>query len=376
LARPKLAVIVGAGASYDVCPDQGPILDPRWQPPIIATIFDSPAFDSVLARHPQADSIMSSIRTQMRSKRMTFEESLAYWMGKDDEAIKRKVLQVPIALHDYFLSVSEKYTREGINYSHLINCTVRDGVHTAFVTFNYDTLLEQSLTKESGGKFIDVQSYVGSADYLLVKLHGSVGWGYPWIAREGFQELLHSISGNSAALPAYRHLQHYDQSLPFVDRTQDVPLDARVLASFWSLPERHNSRIRCNADQSLMMGDILCYPALALPVPEKCEFICPPQHLEALAQFLADCENFLFIGFSARDDMFLNFLRKEVKAVRRFGVVTGEGEVMETVERLDEVTGLIAASEVVLGKDVFDKGFSRYMEYEIEAFVHTLKESA
>jgi hypothetical protein len=57
----------------------------------------------------------------------------------------------------------------------------------------------------------------------------------------------------------------------------------------------------------------------------KCGFVCPPSHEEALVRYLQDCDNFLFVGFSARDSDLLECLSENVRSVRRLWIVTGPG---------------------------------------------------
>ena len=109
-----------------------------------------------------------------------------------------------------------------------------------------------------------------------------------------------------------------------------------------------------------------------MPVPDKYEFVCPPSHVEALRTFLADCEDYLFIGFSARDDPFLDFFGKTVKRVRRLAVVTGQGKLEETVDRLDKGT-IVTKGAYFRDEGASDLGFTRYMENRIQPFVASLK---
>ena len=372
-ARPKLAVILGAGASHDVCPDSTTIKEGAWSPPIVATMFKSRALDEVLDRHPQAQALMASIRTEVRQGQKGFEESLGYWMQNTSEGIERQLLQVPIALHDYFSQVSENYTKDATNYSHLINCTVPQGIHTAFITFNYDTLLEKSLSNITGNVFGTERAYRSSSDWVLVKLHGSVGWGYPWVGKEEFEEFLQGIgAGHFAA--AYERIRRVDSTLKPFDEIPagQMPMDGRVLSVFWDKPTIGNDSIHVGISRTLMLGGILHYPALALPVPDKYQFVCPPAHVEALRTFLEDCENYLFIGFSARDRPFLDFFRQTAKRVKRLGVVTGQGELQDTVARLDRGT-LVTAGVTSRDKYASDSGFTWFMENQIQSFIASIK---
>src|SRR5207302_10386358 len=45
-----------------------------------------------------------------------------------------------------------------------------------FVTFNYDTMLDEELARLLGVQIKDMSDYA-QRDYALIKLHGSVNWG-------------------------------------------------------------------------------------------------------------------------------------------------------------------------------------------------------
>jgi len=320
--RPKLAVILGAGASHDVCPYKGPIKDLRWKPPIVKTMFDGSALDEVLARHPEAAALMSSVRTDVRAG-LTFEQSLRAHLSNPNPYVQRQMAFVPIALHEFFYLVSTNFTNEAVNYSHLVNRTIGQGIHTAYITVNYDTLLDTSLSKVTGVAFDSVESYVSSTDWILVKLHGSVGWGYPWDTAED-SGLTLTEDSLSLLWPAV-----LTGAIDMYRPPLSLGVLSRVKALSYPLPAKNPDVIDVGPDPGTFFhqggsgGGDVCYPALALPVTGKYGFVCPPSHLEALKAFLADCENFLFIGFSANDQDLLDLLKDTVQNVKSFCVVAG-----------------------------------------------------
>ena len=110
---PKLVIILGAGASFDVCPEDGPIKNPDWKPPIVSNLFESGALDETLGRFPEAQTMMSRIRTQVRNKGgRVFEDTIRRHMDDADPYIRRQMVHVPIALYSHFETVSRQYTRE------------------------------------------------------------------------------------------------------------------------------------------------------------------------------------------------------------------------------------------------------------------------
>src|SRR4029077_2835979 len=47
-----------------------------------------------------------------------------------------------------------------------------------YVTFNYDTMLERSMTDLWGCTFKDFNAYTSDVRFKLIKLHGSIDWGH------------------------------------------------------------------------------------------------------------------------------------------------------------------------------------------------------
>jgi len=262
--KPKLAVILGAGASHDVCPHKDMIKDQACQPPLTKQMFDNPAIRTALGAYNELGPLISFVKADL-AMGISLEESLRRHRDSSDPRIQRLMRFLPPALYSFFHRVEQEYARDAANYSVLIRATVCADVHTAFITLNYDTLMEMSLRRIASASFDAVESYVAS-DWMLVKLHGSVGWGYPWF--------------RSSPPPPLQGILSSNEPLPSID------------------PESIVVGIR---DVHLQKGDTLHYPAIALPADNKGDFVCPPDHVTALVDFLADCRNFLFIGFSAQD---------------------------------------------------------------------------
>jgi hypothetical protein len=59
-----------------------------------------------------------------------------------------------------------------------------------------------------------------------------------------------------------------------------------------------------------VMDNCALFPALAIPVEEKVDFECPPDHVTALEAFLPQVTKILIIGWRAAEKPFLNMLRK------------------------------------------------------------------
>ncbi len=274
------------------------------QPPIVSEMLENKAFNEFLSTHLDAADVLSDVRAET-SPEVSFEVALRSRQDSSNEHIRSKMLFVPIALQQFFFRVSEDYTNQPENYSALVGRTVGRGITTAFVTVNYDAILDKVLCRYRPGPRDDrlrtVGSYFESTDWLLAKLHGSVDWGYRYgTPTEGIASTL------------------LTQGLRTFDRAEIEIAD-----------DPHGLRIASAA----------LYPALALPVAGKYGFVCPPSHEAALVEFLQDCSNFLFVGFSAKDLDVLEMLSDNVRSVQRVWIVTGDndGDMEGVIDQLQEV---------------------------------------
>lgn len=122
----------------------------------------------------------------------------------------------------------------------------------AFVTFNYDTLIESALTSLSYGDFRgeDIDSLVAKGPYRLFKLHGSTNWGR--------EEESGTIRGFAKCAP---------------DTCAGRPMR----------------------------------PAIAIPVPGK-TFECPQSHVDLLQALIPKTSRFIVIGWRAGEKAFLELL--------------------------------------------------------------------
>jgi hypothetical protein len=272
---------------------------------------------------------MSTVRTEMKGRGAAkFEEVLRRLFDSPNEFIKRQMKSVPLALHHYFYEVSTAYTTEPINYSHMLNRTIGQGIHTALVTLNYDTLLESSISKVTGVRFSRPSDYIAMPDvWLLAKVHGSADWGYRWTDAE-----TRMVSG------------------------------PEVAAELLEPPVAHTDNIETGIPLGLRKAQYWYYPALALPVAGKFGFVCPSSHVGALEDFVASCENFLFIGFSANDDDLLEFLNKNVREVRRVRIVAGSASDLRDVgDRLFRSVPKFFRAQYIPEVHGFATGFTAYL---------------
>lgn len=348
MTSPKLAVVLGAGASADVCPSPVCVNNGDYQPPLVSNLLSSTPLNDLLNQHAQAAHILNAIRVEITAEGRGLEEALKTRRDSADPHVRVNMRFVPLLLQRFFYDVSNLYTFQPVNYQALVEKTVRLGIHTAFITVNYDTILERVLSGyrlpeldplprigpvNRGAPhftFDSSDSYVSYPRWLLIKLHGSVDWGYRW-----------STGGD----PYY---------LPFQSEGPEPDPDSIEVVA-------HPSELRDGAQAY--------YPALALPLPDKYDFVCPTAHQLALTTFLADCHLFLFVGFSAKDHDLLDLLAATLTSVERF-VIVSQGDVEEVKNRIcSRVPAFAAVSAYEPTTIAFNEGFSNFVVRGLDRLV-------
>jgi hypothetical protein len=345
----QLLVILGAGAPFDLIPAAGgrrlgAAIDELW-PPLTKDIFQVNRHTTeVLGKYPGAAGLVGSIRVDLHAERPL--EPLLMELSRVTEGPRaRQFPEIPLYLQDLFARISRDFTDQPINYARLADRLFASNAgfeRMAFLTLNYDTLLEKVLVPSYLGQNItSLESYMGGK-CLLVKLHGSVDWVRPLdlnasehIVLSRYLEIIGGL-GN-ANLPSA--LQK--------DIALRRPEDTR-----WSDDGRR-----------------LYYPALSVPLGEYTP-VCPSYHLVELTRFLETCTNILVIGVSGRDFDLLRLLEANLpQQVWSFALVDGnrDAAIRARENFLDAVPRLRTCRVLQTHSDGFSSfilgdGLERYIE--------------
>jgi hypothetical protein len=167
---------------------------------------------------------------------------------------------------------------------------------TLFVTFNYDTLIEDALGIH-GVKFDHLEAYINrDPRFALYKLHGSVDW-----AR------LHYVGANNR-----------DSRHQLIDKAGQL-----------QEPQQGTGyRIWHSIDTDLREGGLVGLPAIAIPLQQKTTFECPQEHISHLAEQLPKVRKILAIGWRGMEQHFTSLLKERLgNAMQKLHVVSkGEGD--------------------------------------------------
>ncbi|MDQ6768803.1 MAG: SIR2 family protein [Gemmatimonadota bacterium] len=351
-----LLVIFGAGASYDSAPQLRPSRDAeanvQWRPPLTDMLFaERKEFGRDITNYPRILPLVAQLSRASKDQPLEkmlarlVEEASDYPARLSELVAVRYYLQQLIWECDY----RWQYERLGItNYLGILDRIQRwrhgrrDSV--LFLTFNYDRLFEYAASfyisdgkKPFANEYSTLESYIDQPYFPLVKLHGSIDWGYrvntdlPIVAESG--EHVWSIAHEVIA------------------RFTDLSIATEITKTEERPPKPQ--------------GGHAYVPALAIPLDKKSNFACPESHLEFLDSRLHEVRSVLAIGWRGMEEHFLGRISGELAADVRLLTVCGSREASdETVERLRSAGIGRERSEP------FEGGFSEFVpSAEADAFL-------
>jgi hypothetical protein len=337
----KYCVILGAGASHDVYGPGSTLLqgDDRWKPPLAKHLFafnQFPHYWNIIRPYRGARALAQRLETTVSLGEEALEQELSRLAVHPDTETRENFKHVPAYLRDLLRTASREYVTNPSGYSALVHELLAEdpASQVLFLTLNYDDLLEQAITDyDPTFKFSCLPDYIKNRAHV-VKLHGSINWflrltDEPNITWEGAVRTL-ALIGNLSE-----------------DRRiwvgSDVSSTFNRLEHYW------------------------LYPVLTAPLAgknDKNSFTCPSSHLASATDFLKDCERFLIIGASGRDDDLLSYLDSVLDAQRRLLVhlVGLEQGAQQAAELFSTRIKAFAASKVPLNAYVYDGGFQSYIK--------------
>jgi hypothetical protein len=301
-----LLVIFGAGASYDAV-DITAVRQVQaamnFRPPLANDLFaDRPNFNALAARYPQFGDRILPLRRAAKGPGFNLEREL--------QAIRAEIATYPAAtselagiqfyLRDLLTECGDRWysTSAGLtNYQELLGRIDRYRVTVAprlerdqlvaFVTFNYDTLIDRALGQHPARLHLNVvEDYGGREPYKLFKPHGSVDWGQvvDWTPQQmGNEQIVNFVIENIASLKV-RHGYVMNPGREITVSVENSPYRRPVI------------------------------PAIAIPVVEKSDFACPDSHLASLDQCLSRITHVVTIGWRGSEQHYLDRFIKPISS--------------------------------------------------------------
>lgn len=339
-----LLVILGAGASYDsVHPDIVEGMESRvrqLQPPLARELFDNrPVFNDFVKRYG-CDDLAVTLRAVIRNPDKSLEEELERLRGRISDP---RVASELVGLRFYLQAITWECSRWSqaagglTNYGALarhIALILPEDEEVAFVTFNYDTLLEGALSRYKAESFDDLDGYI-SGKYKVFKVHGSADWGR--LLREEPGSYLDGDELKQWMISRGNHLNIGTVLVRLSGATSRDPSGKPVL------------------------------PAISIPVQGKTmdSFECDEGHIAALESSLGRFSKVLVIGWAGNEEHFLGMLKRPNPPEYPLVMVVSNGEQAAacTAQRLID-------RDICATPQLYVDGFSQFIgSDDIERFL-------
>ena len=313
-----LMVIFGAGASYDSWSSRRPVEDLRTErannpirPPLANELFlNNDFFRARVARYPDCRKLIPELEPRFDAE-FSVEQQLERIKGQADSEAIRQLTAIEHYLRVLIIDCQNAWSEltMGVsNYPTLINQIQRSGSSCCFVTFNYDTMIEDGLA-ECGIQIKRMDDYP-RGQFPLFKLHGSVNW-------ERFVEY------------------------PAPQFPKDV--ESKINPIQWAPHARPSDVIRLIGESRELIEQMpsTWVPALAIPVATKSKFVCPTSHEATLRQLIPQVTKVLVVGWRAGEQNFIEMLAGGLThPVKTLAVCGNEKSAGVTLARLADAGSL------------------------------------
>lgn len=341
----NLVIIVGAGASFDCADPSKTHINENYRPPLVRDLFAfrRESFNAILSKYPRAEAASDYIRTKLEPGNISLERILKELANETDHNLWGQYLEIPLYLRELLGDISYRFIVSGGNrYDTLLRLVFKSKFDkVTFLTTNYDLFLEKSIKNLiRNHKFESENSYINFKKISLIKLHGSVNWGRKIL------NLTKDLGGALVSLDSLSERPEFDSGI-------------RIF---------HN-----HSNWDRFIDGHLYYPAIAVPIEGKNEFVCPEKHIEEAKNSLKNSTNFLIIGFSAADQHILELL-KLVSSIDRLMIVNGATGGKEAIDRIsvfNDIFNKKYQDEINKGVNIlYPGGFSEFFRTgELERFL-------
>ncbi len=321
-----LLVVFGAGASFDSAPDYSPSSDHRnafeSRPPLANQLFENrPIFRAALKNFRQCLPLV----TRLSNPEPSIETQLDALLIEGDRYPARH--QQLAAIRFYLRRIIHETALEWravhgevTNYKTLLDDLERWRLQTKeeilFVTFNYDTMLEEALPIV-GRSCKKLEDYINQTSYKVIKVHGSVNW---------------TRQLKEPTRDPHQKFSHADMIQYMIEHAETLEVSDRFLMMV-------NPGV---AFESIYPGSLIgMFPAIAIPVTQKVSFECPQTHLDTLIEVIPKVTKILTVGWRGTEQHFLKLLGQHViLPLNRVIIVAGDLAEAHKVEINLKQTGL------------------------------------
>lgn len=299
-------VILGAGASYDCINkyhEEGYKLEEtlKWRPPLGNDILGSREnFRDIYDLYPGAELFSHSINASNDIEEF-FQKKWSQAIEKNDNVTLANLINTQYCFQHLFYEISKQYSRNiGVNnYQILVqqayDYTVQSGEEVAFITFNYDLLLERALLKVfDSTDDITLETYT-KYSVKIFKPHGSCNW-----------------------VRRFKNFVEYDLVSNLLKQKTSIDeleenLEKEIHINYFNFESFKDSKYKIKDEFFLAEGSGFngykgYFPQLLIPMKEKDEFVMPKEHEAQMVECLKNMTDLLVIGWKGQEAKFLELI--------------------------------------------------------------------
>lgn len=289
-------VILGAGASFDSVYD---FYDEKefmpWRPPLANELFDTRVdFRNIIESYPGGSYYLSKVNA-IQDIEEFFQKQWLFLKNNRAIDLASAFLNLNYCLAHLMFQISNNYKNVGLsNYDILIQSAyeyaISQNEEVIFITFNYDTLLENSFVKLYFGdnRKLDIPDYIKSP-LKIIKPHGSCNWVRRF--------------SNEYKIPDTISISNY----LFQNKTSLREINKNLEEGIYSVDNPIGGKYFGDPGQVWN-----CFPQLLIPLKDKDDFILPKPHNEYLENNIGKVDEILIIGWKGTEAKFQNLLRERI----------------------------------------------------------------
>ena len=280
----KTLIILGAGASHNYSFSKDII-----NPPLAKDLFDD-QYKSLKAQHPGVESLSPQL-FQAKDIEQYFQIQWDKIIATHNPVLLNKIVDVQFYLHALFEKVSSNIDIGRNNYvsffqtlnDYLIQ--LGDNQKALIVSFNYDTILEQSLARALYSPFNSLDDYidVNNRRMLVFKPHGS--WNWVKFFKPEFIDSLNLEKNRSYIMNKLA----FERKITLATIQRNLEDEPLILPSAYSK---------------------YYFPHLLIPYKKKDEFVMPKTHSILLEQLIRQVNKIIVIGWKGTEEKFKNLLKR------------------------------------------------------------------
>lgn len=333
----KKMFVFGAGASaYSVLKDEEKkFREFAFSPPIGNELFGN-KYNNYIKKYKGVSMSLASLKSFGNDVEGFFESEWKKMATFHNRSLLARHINIVYYLRDLFTKISAE-TLEQFNHSNLYSILVNNiqqylaadrNESVAFVSFNYDTILDSYLSDFFNVPFNSMTDYVNYSKnrFSLFKPHGSVNWG--WRYSDKFL-----TNANATEISKYL----FEKQTTFAELYYDhlgspyEMIKQNSWGHYQGMTENRNGKwsINKNKIELIKAKPELYFPALLIPYRDKDETVMPYYHYQQMQNYIHSIQDLYLIGWKGNEKVFNTLLSRAGSRINRIYIVNPNRQEVE-----------------------------------------------